>query len=171
MTSLALRFRPAVDADLAFLRRLYASTRSAELAQVAWEPAALDAFLAQQFDAQHQYYQAQFPDAEFLVIEADAQSVGRVYLHWGSAHLQIIDLALLPSHCGLGIGGRVLGQLLERADAQGLSVGLHVEHYNPAQRLYARHGFAVVGENGVYLKLRRLPGAPSRANAPAAVVS
>ncbi|MDH1011059.1 GNAT family N-acetyltransferase [Pseudomonas nicosulfuronedens] len=171
MTSLALRFRPAVDADLAFLRALYASTRSAELAQVAWEPAAIDAFLTQQFNAQHHYYQAQFPDAEYLLIEADAQSVGRVYLHWGATHLQIIDLVLLPSHCGLGIGTRVLGQLLERADAQGLSVGLHVENYNPAQRLYARLGFAVVGENGVYLKLRRLPGALPQAIAPAAALS
>lgn len=171
MTSLALRFHPAVDADLAFLRALYASTRSAELAQVAWEPATIDAFLTQQFDAQHHYYQAHFPDAEYLVIKADAQSVGRVYLHWGATHLQIIDLALLPSHCGQGIGTRVLGQLLERADAQGLSVGLHVENYNPALRLYTRLGFVVAGENGVYLKLRRLPRAVPQAIAPADVLS
>ncbi|QJP08847.1 GNAT family N-acetyltransferase [Pseudomonas multiresinivorans] len=171
MTSLALRFHPAVDADLAFLRALYASTRSAELAQVAWEPATIDAFLTQQFDAQHHYYQAHFPDAEYLVIKADAQSVGRVYLHWGATQLQIIDLALLPSHCGQGIGTRVLGQLLERADAQGLSVGLHVENYNPALRLYTRLGFVVAGENGVYLKLRRLPRAVPQAIAPADVLS
>ncbi|MFR0690596.1 hypothetical protein ACLUTX_14430 [Enterobacterales bacterium AE_CKDN230030158-1A_HGKHYDSX7] len=55
MTSLALRFRPAVDADLAFLRALHASTRPAELAQAAWGTSAIDAFLTQQFDVQHHY--------------------------------------------------------------------------------------------------------------------
>lgn len=150
-----LQLRPIVDADQAFLRKLYATTRAQEMAQVDWPAATIDAFLAQQFDAQHTYYQAHFPDAEFCVIEADGQPIGRAYLFWTVTHLQIIDLALLPECRGRGIGSRLLREWLERVDAQGLSVGLHVEHYNPAQHLYQRHGFQCEGENGVYLKLRR----------------
>ncbi|PJI47496.1 MAG: GNAT family N-acetyltransferase [Pseudomonas sp.] len=155
-----LQLRPIVDADQTFLRTLYATTRNHEVAQLDWPPAAIDAFLSQQFDTQHRYYQAHFPDAEFCVIEADGQPIGRAYLCWSPEHLQIIDLALLPDCCGRGIGGGLLGELLARADAQGLSVGLHVEDYNPAQRLYQRHGFECVGENGIYRKLRRPPRAP-----------
>ncbi|UXJ49714.1 GNAT family N-acetyltransferase [Pseudomonas citronellolis] len=161
MPTFELQLRPLVDADQAFLRALYASTRASEMAQVDWAPAAIDAFLSQQFDAQHSYYQAHFPDADYCVIEAGGQSVGRAYLFWGPEHLQIIDLALLPEACGRGIGSALLRQWLGRADAQGLSVGLYVENYNPAQRLYLRHGFVVEGENGVYLKMRR-PASGSR---------
>lgn len=158
----SLQLRPLADADQAFLRTLYATIRAQEIAQVDWPAAAIDAFLAQQFDAQHSYYKAHFPDTEYCVIEAGGRPIGRAYLAWSPEHLQIIDLALLPECCGHGIGSRLLGELLERADAQGLSVGLHVENYNPAQRLYQRHGFECVGENGVYLKLRR----PARISQP-----
>ncbi|MGC4010598.1 MAG: GNAT family N-acetyltransferase [Pseudomonas sp.] len=150
-----LQLRPIAEADQAFLRALYATTRNHEVAQLDWPPAAIDAFLSQQFDAQHGYYQAHFPDAEFSVIEAGGQPIGRAYLYWGPEHLQIIDLALLPDYCGRGVGSRLLGEILARADALGLSVGLHVENYNPAQRLYQRHGFECLDENGVYLKLHR----------------
>ncbi|MFV3307726.1 GNAT family N-acetyltransferase [Pseudomonas sp. NY15181] len=140
---------------MAFLRKLYASTRADEMAQVPWDQADVDAFLTQQFNAQHDFYQAHHPDADYLVIEADGEPIGRAYLLWTASHLQIIDIALLPAHRARGIGGGLLRQWLERADRQGLSVGLYVEGYNPAQRLYQRNGFEVEGENGVYLKMRR----------------
>lgn len=152
-----LQLRPIAETDQAFLRALYATTRQHEVAQLDWSCAAIDTFLSQQFDAQHRYYQAHFPDADFCVIEMGGQPIGRAYLSWNAEHLQIIDLALLPDWCGRGIGGGLLGEWLGRADALGLSVGLHVENYNPAQRLYQRHGFECAGENGVYRKLHRPP--------------
>lgn len=147
--------RPIGDADLAFLLKLYASTRQTELEHVAWDQAAKDAFLRQQFHAQHDYYQAHFPQAQFQVIESAGKPIGRAYLHWADAHLQIIDIALMPPLRAQGIGSRLLKGWLDNADAQGLSAGLYVEHYNPAQNLYRRQGFEVTGENGVYLKMLR----------------
>lgn len=160
MTTLELHLRPIADADQAFLQALYASTRADEVAQLPWDQASKDAFLAQQFSAQHGYYQNHFPSADFHLIERHGAPIGRAYLLWDASHLQIIDVALLPAYRGQGIGGDLLRQWLERADRHGFSVGLHVESYNPAQRLYLRHGFAVDGENGVYLKMRRPASGP-----------
>ncbi len=167
MSVQTLTLRLASSADHSFLRILYGTTRAHELEHTGWDQAACERFLDQQFDAQRGYYQAHYPDAEQYVIEASGQSLGRAYLLWTDTHLQIIDLALLPEACGRGIGGELLGRFLERADREGLSAGLHVESYNPAQRLYFRHGFEVVGENGVYLKLRR----PARAHQPTTVLA
>lgn len=149
--------RPIEGADLVFLRKLYGTTRARELEHTGWDHAARERFVDQQFQAQRSYYQAHYADAEQYVIEDAGQRIGRAYLLWTETHLQIIDLTLLPEACGRGIGAELLGLLLERVDREGLSTGMHVESYNPAQRLYFRHGFEVVGENGVYLKLRRNP--------------
>ncbi|VXC17803.1 N-acetyltransferase [Pseudomonas sp. 8Z] len=138
-----------------FLQALYASTRTEELAKLAWDQSAKDAFLKQQFTAQHSYYQAHFPHAEFQLIELTGAPIGRAYLLWDDSHLQIIDIALSPTWRGQGIGSQLLEQWLDRADAQGLSTGLYVESYNRAQTLYRRNGFEVTGEDGVYLKMLR----------------
>lgn len=161
-----MTLRSIEDADLAFVRKLYGTTRAHELEHTPWDQAARERFVDQQFQAQRSYYQAHYADAEQYVIEQAGQPIGRAYLLWTDTHLQIIDLALLPEACGRGIGGELLGRFLERVDREGLSAGLHVESYNPAQRLYFRHGFEVVGENGVYLKLRRNPSGQQAAATP-----
>lgn len=150
-----VKLRPIVDADRTFLRALYGTTRATEMALLPWPQAAIDAFLDQQFQAQHDHYQAQFADADFFVIEVAGEPIGRAYLHWTDSHVQFIDMALLPTWCGHGIGSRLIGQWLSRADADGLSAGLHATPHNPALRLYLRLGFEVVGETGLSLKLRR----------------
>ncbi|PYC20268.1 GNAT family N-acetyltransferase [Pseudomonas mosselii] len=147
--------RPMVDADLAFLRDLYGTTRAAEMALLPWPQTAIDAFLDQQFQAQHDHYQTHFADAGFFVIEAAGERIGRAYLQWTDNHVQFIDMALLPAWCGRGIGSRLLGQWLAQADADGFSAGLHVTPHNPALRLYQRLGFEVVGDTGLSLKMRR----------------
>ncbi|TBU72811.1 GNAT family N-acetyltransferase [Pseudomonas daroniae] len=149
--------RPISATDMDFLRHLYATTRADEMAHTQWDETTIAHFLAQQFDTQHRYYQAHYPDAQFLLIENGDRPIGRLYLSWGPSNLQIIDIALLPEHRGLGIGSHLLHELIERADALGLSIGLYVETYNPALRLYRHLGFHRVGENGVYLALRRPP--------------
>lgn len=167
MSVQTLTLRLATPVDQPFLRMLYGTTRAPELEHTGWGRVARERFVDQQFEAQRSYYQAHYADAEQYVIEQAGQPIGRAYLLWTDSHLQIIDLALLPEACGRGIGGELLGRFLERVDREGLSAGLHVESYNPAQRLYFRHGFDVVGENGVYLKLRRHPRVHQAAAEPA----
>ncbi|CAI8936205.1 GNAT family N-acetyltransferase [Pseudomonas donghuensis] len=155
MMKFAVSLRGTEAGDLDFLRLLYASTRTEEMAPSGWSAQAIEAFLAQQFHAQHQYYQAHFPDAEFSIIEQDGQACGRLYLFWGQTTLNLIDIALLPPYRGQGLGTRLLTDLLQRADDHGLAVELSVEPYNPALRLYARFGFQVINTSGVYLRMRR----------------
>ncbi len=155
-TTAALDLPPGVvlravsDADLPFLSRVYASTRTAELAQTDWSDAQKHTFLQFQFDAQHQHYRAHYADAEFLVVEHVGTPVGRLYLHWRAGELRIVDIALLPAARGRGIGGALLRTLMDVAAAQGKAVSIHVEQMNPAMRLYQRLGFAKVGEHGIY---------------------
>ena len=56
LSRLRLRLRPAAEADLPFLRALYGTTRSSEVAAAGWPPVLAEAFLASQFDLQHRHF-------------------------------------------------------------------------------------------------------------------
>lgn len=146
----SIRFRPASDADLPFLLALYASTRDTELAQVDWSVEQKKAFVQMQFEAQHRYYQDQFPDAYYLIVQQDNTDIGRIYLHRRADELRLIDIALIPQVQNQGLGGKLLKDLLDDAQASALPVRIHVESYNPAMHLYLRLGFQKVEDQGVY---------------------
>jgi len=94
-------FRPITDSDLPFLSRLYASTRAEEVAQVMdWTAEQKQQFLQMQFDAQHKFYQEQFKQAEFLLIEQDQQPIGRIYIDRREDETRLIDIALMPETRG-----------------------------------------------------------------------
>lgn len=156
----ALTLRPVTAGDIELLYRIYASTRAEELAQVAWGAAQKEAFLRMQFDAQHRYYQANYPGARFQVIMLGPHPAGRLYVHRRPAELRIVDIALLPEYRKRGVGSALLRELLAEADGAGLPVTIHVECFNPALRLYERLGFHRVEDKGVYYLLERSPGQP-----------
>src|SRR5260221_100852 len=98
-TSAARRF---AESDLPFLARVYASTRTEELALTDWPDQRKEAFLEDQFQAQHTHYQRYYPGADWLVTMRGGESIGRLYIaRWPSQH-RIIDIALLPAHRGTG---------------------------------------------------------------------
>jgi len=153
-----LRLRPIADADLPFLFRLYASTREEELAGVDWPAEQKEAFVRQQFEAQHAWYQENYAGSSFDVVEVDGEPAGRLYVARWENEVRIVDISLLPAHRGRGLGGALLAQLLAEADAQGKPVSVHVERFNPALRLYERLGFRFREDKGVYLLLERPVG-------------
>jgi ribosomal protein S18 acetylase RimI-like enzyme len=155
---LGLRLRPETDEDAPFVASLYASTRGGEFAAAGWPPEQLDAFLRQQNEAQQRHYRAAYDGAEWLVVEADGAPIGRLYLFERDSEIRIIDISLVSSAQGRGFGGALLADLLAAAGPAGKSVSLHVERHNPALRLYARLGFALVEDEGVYLALEWRPG-------------
>lgn len=155
-----ISLRPATDADLPFLRRLYGTTREPELAQVPWTDEQKAMFVDQQFAAQHEYWHAHYADTSWDVVEDDGKPVGRLYVARWPGEFRVVDIALLPETRGRGIGTRLLEDLFREADAAGLPVTIHVEIYNPAQRLYARLGFQPAGQaTEIYLKMERPPRA------------
>ena len=143
-------FQAMTSDDLDFLRRVYASTRSEEMAQSGWGSLQIQDFLDSQFDYQHRYYQSEFPDASYDLILIDGTAAGRLYLDRRKSEHRIIDIALLPDYRGKGIGTRLLKQVLDEANRAGKSVGIHVERNNPALHLYERLGFLKTGESGLY---------------------
>jgi ribosomal protein S18 acetylase RimI-like enzyme len=153
----AIALRPAVDEDRAFLLAVYASTRSDEMSAVPWSDAAKADFVQMQFAAQDAYYRATYADGQFLVVERDGTPIGRLYHSRLIDEIRVIDICLLPEYRGLGIGSRLLADLLAEADRDGLMVRLHVESWNPAMRLYERLGFRAVGEASVYQLMERAP--------------
>jgi ribosomal protein S18 acetylase RimI-like enzyme len=127
------------------------------MAVVDWSDEQKLAFLQQQFNAQHAYYQEQYATAAFLIVQRTDELLGRLYVNRGETDIRIVDIALLPEFRGAGVGTQLVQDLLEEAARTGKCVSIHVERYNPALRWYQRLGFEQVDDLGVYLLLRWVP--------------
>ena len=158
-----LAFRPIRPEDHDFLRRLYASTREEELATVAdWTAEQKEAFLRQQFEAQHVHYQKYYPEASFDLILEDGEPVGRLYVSRWELEIRLVDISLVPAARGRGLGTALLRDLLAEGEREGKAVSIHVERFNPALRLYRRLGFREIEEKGPYFLMEwRPPGPPA----------
>lgn len=158
MPANTITFRAITEDDEPFLFQLYASTREMELSQVPWEHASQkEQFLKMQFRAQHQYYQQQFNNADFDIVELHGEPIGRLYVEPRPDEIRIIDIALLPEYRRRGIGTWLLQSILDHGRQTGKPVRIHVEHFNPALSLYRRLGFNKISDTGVYYLMERLP--------------
>lgn len=148
-----LDFRPIEAADEAVLLSIYASTRSDEMDLLtSWTEAQKLAFLTQQFQAQHLYYQQNYPGASFQVILYAGQPAGRLYLHHRPTELRIVDIALLPGFRNQGLGLHILKNIQADATLVKKPLTIHVERQNRAMHWYERLGFRPVETgNAVYL--------------------
>jgi GNAT superfamily N-acetyltransferase len=143
--------------DEAFLRELYASTRIDELASVGWSPAQADGFLRMQFDLQRTHYRQHYADASFLIVVLDGRPVGRLYVHYTSRDVRVLDISLVPDVRRKGVGRWLLETVIEKADGLSAPVTLHVALENPARRLYERLGFRAVTQDAMNLFMERPP--------------
>jgi ribosomal protein S18 acetylase RimI-like enzyme len=149
--------RLATEADYDFMRRLYASTRAAEMEYFPFDEAQKRAFLDQQFAAQFNHYGIHYPTCERNVIERAGVPVGRLWIDEWRDQIRLVDIALVPEARGCGIGSALLRQVMDRGAAAGKPVTIHVESFNPALNLYRRLGFEHVDTNGVYFLMRWTP--------------
>lgn len=151
-------FRPIGPNDMEFLLRVYRSTREEELAMIVdWTPEMKDAFILQQFTAQHTWYQEHYIGAEFLLILVDGTPAGRLYIHRRESEIRLVDISFLPEFRKGGFGTSILRDLLSEGEASGKPVSIHVEVYNPAMRLYERLGFQPIEDRGVYRLMQWSP--------------
>lgn len=150
--------RPIGPDDMDFLLRVYRSTREEELAMVVdWTEEMKDAFIQQQFNAQHVWYQEHYQGATFDIVLVDGVPAGRLYVHRRPDEIRLVDIALLPEFRKGGLGTSILQDLLAEVRAAGKPVTIHVEVYNPAMRLYERLGFKPVEDRGVYRLMKWSP--------------
>ena len=153
----SLTLRLITDTDQRFLQQVYASTREEELAIVPWPEEQKQTFLEFQFNAQHTFYQRQFRDANFWIVEQAGTPIGRLYLDRRTDEIRIIDIALIPGCRDRGIGTALLNAVLAEGRAKNQPVRIHVEHNNRALNLYRRLGFRQIEEEGVYYLMEWTP--------------
>ena len=105
------------------------------------------------------FLQAYAPAHHAIIVRRDAlahaneQLVGRICLtrHWRRIFLR--DIELVAPERNRGLGTAIMLAVLELARAERRSVELLVLKCNPAQRLYARLGFSVLGDDGARLSM------------------
>jgi ribosomal protein S18 acetylase RimI-like enzyme len=106
----------------------------------------------------HHFAQTYVPGRQALIVRAGAEppTIGRISLtrHWRKFFLR--DIELIAAERNRGIGRAILSALLSLARAEGRAVELLVLKHNPAQRLYARLGFRIVGDDGARFTMRAL---------------
>lgn len=159
LSARGVALRRETEADVPFLRHLYVSVRWEELAQTGWPDEGKVAFLADQFALQCQHYATHYHDAVFALVLQDGRPIGRLYLFRGHHDLRIVDVSLLPECRGGGIGALLLEAIFAEARAESKTVSIHVEKFNPAQRLYHRLGFREISESGPYRLMEWRPDA------------
>jgi ribosomal protein S18 acetylase RimI-like enzyme len=140
--------------DEAFLFQLYASTRREEYSTSGWTEEQLEALLRMQYEGQKASYRSRFPQAVHRIVVYGETRIGRIITDEGEQAVRLIDISLLPAFRGQGIGTKLLKQVQRVAAGRGASVQLHVLKGNPAQRLYARCGFSVTGEEAPYIAMQ-----------------
>ena len=108
-------------------------------------------------DWQREHFSGQYKaNANAVIVRSGTapSAIGRVSLtrHWRKVFLR--DIELIASERNRGIGGAVIGAVVSLARDSGRHVELLVLKCNPAQRLYDRLGFRVIGDDGARLRMR-----------------
>lgn len=138
----AWTLHPATAADLPFLLALRLATMTPQFER---QGIVLD-------DEEHRLRAAFRLDAA-RVIEVGGDPVGVIKLLQDGATWTIEQLQVAPSHQGQGLGEGVLRAVIADARATGATLRLSVLKQNPARRLYARLGFAALGESANSFKM------------------
>jgi ribosomal protein S18 acetylase RimI-like enzyme len=157
VTGESISLRPVTEDDRDFLCRVYSSTRKEELSLVDWDEQQKASFLFMQFSAQHTCYSEHYPGAQFDIILVNGRPAGRLYVDRRASEIRVVDISLLPEYRNRGIGSSLLRELFDEGRQRAVPVTIHVECFNPAQRLYNRLGFEHVATHGVYHLMSRAP--------------
>jgi GNAT superfamily N-acetyltransferase len=157
LTPSGITLRPEAAEDEAFLRRLNIAVRWNEFAALPLPADQKVALLQQQYDARHAGYRADYPNADFQVVERGGASIGRFYVDRGKREHRLVDIAILPEHHGQGIGAALLDIMLADATRVRATAALQVDHFNPAKRLYLRKGFVEIEDLGLDALMRWTP--------------
>lgn len=147
----------AGEADQAFLRVVFASTKAVELSALGPDPSVREAFIAMQVRAQRRSVALYYPGSIELVLRHREQAAGRLWLHEDDSGLRIVDITLLPEWQGKGAARACMRALMRLADDHARALHLHVLADNPVRHWYGRLGFELMGTAGLYQAMTRLP--------------
>ena len=143
----AVAFRPATEADIAFLIVLRRLTM--------W-PHFEHSGLSINQDEQLERVLYRLDCAEIITIDGVDAGVFKVVRD--ADPWELTQIQLHPHYQGQGIGAALIRRLLDEASLAGTRVDLDVLRVNPAKRLYERLGFRVVAEAPHSYLMRCDPG-------------
>jgi len=147
--SASFTLRPSTASDTDWMVDLRAIVMRADLERVGrWNP-----------DRVRERFLNAFVPSQTSVIEIDREPVGLIAAREEADAVWIEHFYLDPAHQGLGIGGRVLAQVMDAHRGE-RPFRLNVLLGSPAMRLYERHGFRFDSQDDIDLYLTT--GAPGR---------
>ena len=144
----AITTRAATADDRDWLVDLRGSTMDPHLIATGAEPS----------EAEHQArVDADFDSIRILCV--GSERVGMCKVIRAQSPWKLVQIQVVPSLQGIGIGEGVVTSLLRDADKASVPVELNVLKVNPAQRLYQRLGFDTVTDRDSALTMRYTPDA------------
>ncbi len=143
-----LCIRVATARDVEFLHHLRDQTMRTYLEQ-AGMPVTYDSYEAR--------IQFEFQSAQILEVDNKPVGLFKAVYEPENNHWQIIQIQILPAFQGLGIGSKLITDLIGTAEKSDASIGLSVLDSNPAMELYKRLGFRVIGRKGSELLMNFQP--------------
>ena len=153
-----LRARAETEADRAFLLVLHDSVKGAELALMPVPEPMRRQLVDMQFRAMSAGYRSMFPAARYAVITLNDAPIGRLITDDSRDMFHIVHIALLPERRHRGIGGALMGSILDEPRRNGVRCEATVAPDNLASlRLWSRLGFQECGRAGTDLILEWRP--------------
>lgn len=141
-------FRAATPDDAALMRAIFDDAKRSEFPGI--DGPVLDQLLDLQFRAASAERASRYPGAVTSLVLLDSEVVGSITADHTGRDAHLVDLAILSQHRGGGLGSRALSWLAASADRVTLTVWALNDG---AIRLYRRHGFTTVSEQGGYLAM------------------
>ncbi|MEM0896234.1 MAG: GNAT family N-acetyltransferase [Verrucomicrobiota bacterium] len=150
-----ISLRPQTSGDEAFLSDLVIATREVEPGYRELVPQERTRLLKDQCRIQSAGYRKEFPNAFFLVVEANTKPIGRFYVDHTPGHIRVVELSLLPKFQGHGIGTQLMKTILAEATRTQIPILLSVVVWNHgAFRFYEKLGFRQVEQSETHARLR-----------------
>ncbi|MDP0491845.1 MAG: GNAT family N-acetyltransferase [Verrucomicrobiota bacterium JB023] len=154
-----MSLRPQEEDDRVFLEELVIALREDEPGFRHLLPSERNRLLAEQCRLQLAHYQRHFPQAFFLLIIAEGERIGRIYLDHQPDHMRVVELSLLPAYQGHGIGRRFMETFQAEASRCQIPIRLSVAFGNSAFQFYEKLGFRKSGQSELHEHLTWWPPA------------
>lgn len=112
---------------------------------------------------QRRYFDQQYSDDRYEIVEVDGKSVGAMAVMEYSDYVFLAEIQLLPEFQNRGIGTAVISDLLSKAKNIGKPVHVQLLKGNRVVSLYQRLGFSVYEETKTHYKMKHFPIDDNRA--------
>ncbi len=106
---------------------------------------------------QRRRFDENFDPMQLQIVEYEERAIGCISVRYPGSEIFLAVIEIAPSFQRHGIGGFVIGNVLEDADRLQLPVKLSVLKVNPVRTLYERLGFQHAGETATHYSMKREP--------------